>query len=469
MALATDLPAALPESGGSTYFSSWDSGDDTTGDGGILNPWKTITKLLTQKGTETGAILRARGGVYLENINVPNCHGVALNPITLEPHNGEPVTIRKQSAAGSNFPLVMNNWDYARVRRLVIDGNDVENSGVEDADVYLTGGSTFVSVEDLEVVNSREQGILADPGTLDCQYLRNEVHGGGTLASGSRDHAMYIQGSRALIANNLVYDWENGHGVQIYPEADAFWIVHNTIAHIDYASGGYHSSGLLIGSDPSNVGPSDNHIVVGNLLINCKEGIQGYNSNGQVKSLSGGITLPVTPITLNNTTSMDASNGQALIADINNDALDQNGLVSYASLSGAQMVSCATLLGSGMAWANAELVVASPIDYVAGTGTVAHHNAIYAITYIKRRCCAQSGSAPIIDFQGNDVLSDPLIVSDVNRNYHLQSGSPLYNAGVDTLCPLNDFDGNPRTVPTLGAFRAPEELTGLGWHGRGAA
>src|SRR6185503_7962766 len=205
MPLGSALPAPLPESTGTNYFTSWDGGNDTTGDGSILNPWKTVTKILQQKGQETGANLYCRGGSYLENVNVTLRHGTAGNPVTLQPYQSEPVHIVKQALAGSNFPMTMNGWTYFRIRGIFIDGAQINNSAVEDADMYLTdsaGACHHVVIEQCTVTNSYEQGILADDGSDDNHIFRNEHYGGGRAPSGNRDHALYMQGSRNLIANN---------------------------------------------------------------------------------------------------------------------------------------------------------------------------------------------------------------------------------------------------------------------------
>jgi hypothetical protein len=462
--LGTDLPAALPQSTGTNYFSST-TGNDTTGDGSIGNPWLTITKALQQKGAETGAIINLRGGTYIENVNVANCHGISSNPITIRPHEEEPVTVKKLAAAGSNFPFTFNNWDYARITGLIIDGDSINNSGVEDADVYFTGGSTFVVVENCEVKNSYEQAILADDGTADCQVLANWIHDGGTIDSGSKDHAIYFQGDRHLIANNLIHDYDFGHNVQLYPSSRNHWVVNNTIAHVlyDNVSPFYKSAAIVVGSDV-NGETSNDHTIANNLIFAAPYGIEGYTSLGPVKSLSGGITLPVTPITLSNVTSMDTLDGQVAIGSLSGTV--DTALVAYTGVSGADITGCTTLYGSGQTWATSTQVRANTIDRLSGTGTVAHHNAFWTITNIKRRLVAQGGALPIISFDGNDVESDPLVVDDTTRDYHLSSGSPLYAAGVEALCPTTDKDGNARTVATIGAFRAAEEV-GLGWHGRG--
>jgi hypothetical protein len=456
MPLGSSLPAPLPESTGTNYFVST-TGNDTTGTGSIGNPWLTVTKALQQKGTEAGAIINLRDGTYVENVNVANCHGTALNPITIQPYQGEDAIVKKASAAGSNFPFTLNNWDYARLRGLIIDGDHINNSGVEDADVYLTGGSTFITIEQCEVKNSYEQGILFDDGIQDCQIIRNWIHDGGTDSSGNKDHALYIQGDRHAIYNNLIGDWEFGHCVQLFPNANDFIFANNTIYHTDYVLGGYHSSAILLGSSASDSGDSSDHVIVNNLIYAAANGIEAYNSLGQVKSLSGGgITLPQGTITLNSVTSMDTTNGQVSIGDVNNETVS-NALVAYQSISGNTLLSCTTLIGSGTTWANGKMVIGSPTDYVSGSGSVAHHNAIWDIVYMPKRCDPCSGPLPTIDFQGDDIETDPLVVSDAGRDYHLLPNSPLYGNGVDAYCPTTDFDGNARVVATIGAFRAVEE------------
>ncbi len=84
---------------GNTYYVSV-NGNDTTGNGSLANPWKTIGKAASI--ATAGDTVKIRAGTYRETVTPANS-GTAGNPITYEPYNGESVTI-------SGADLVTGAW-----------------------------------------------------------------------------------------------------------------------------------------------------------------------------------------------------------------------------------------------------------------------------------------------------------------------------------------------------------------------
>ena len=62
--------------------------------------------------------------------------------------------------------------------------------------------------------------------------------------SGNKDHALYMEGTNQLIANNVIYDHPYGHAVQIYPNARGTIITNNTIVNTSYTAG-YRAAGII--------------------------------------------------------------------------------------------------------------------------------------------------------------------------------------------------------------------------------
>lgn len=74
---------------GKTYYVSV-TGNDTTGDGSIGNPWKTIQKAASTM--TAGDVCEIRAGVYRETIR-PTNSGTSANPIIFRAYSGESVTV----------------------------------------------------------------------------------------------------------------------------------------------------------------------------------------------------------------------------------------------------------------------------------------------------------------------------------------------------------------------------------------
>ncbi|MBO9610494.1 MAG: carbohydrate-binding cenc domain protein, partial [Paenibacillaceae bacterium] len=77
------------EAAGNTYYVAT-TGNDTTGNGTIGNPWRTIQKAASLMAAGDTCIIRA--GTYRETVTPANS-GTAGNPITFKAYTGETVTI----------------------------------------------------------------------------------------------------------------------------------------------------------------------------------------------------------------------------------------------------------------------------------------------------------------------------------------------------------------------------------------
>jgi hypothetical protein len=108
--------------------------------------------------------------------------------------------------------------------------------------------------------------------------LANRVHNNGTVGSGNKDHALYMEGGPHLIANNLIYDHPFGHAVQIYPDADGDIITNNTIVSTSYTSG-YRAAGIIVGGDGLGL-TADSILIVNNIVAWNDYGLYGYYEDG---------------------------------------------------------------------------------------------------------------------------------------------------------------------------------------------
>ena len=61
----------------------------------------------------------------------------------------------------------------------------------------------------------------------------------------------------------------------------------------------------------------------------------------------------------------------------------------------------------------------------------------------------------------NNLTSSPSFVNFGSRDFHLNSSSPAYNAGLIEYSPPKDIDGTTRVTSTLGVYAAPEEVGGI--------
>ena len=129
-------------------------------------------------------------------------------------------------------------------------------------------------------------GSSPTPERLDVQVIGNRIHDNGTIGSGNKDHALYMEGTKHLVANNVIYDHPYGHAVQIYPNARGTIITNNTIVNTSYTSG-YRAAGIIVGGDGQ--GETANDILIVNNIVAWNDyGLYGYFERAQTGPVGSG-------------------------------------------------------------------------------------------------------------------------------------------------------------------------------------
>jgi hypothetical protein len=221
-----------------------------------------------------GQIANVRAGTYSQNLLMTRS-GTLAAPITVRTYPGEQAILHPGGGDNCNDVLQLFNVSYVRVRGFTVEGaNGCDNN----TNVYVAGNSRHVEISGNEIRNGHDHGLFADPGTVDVQVLANRVHDNGTIGSGNKDHALYMEGGPHLIANNLIYDHPFGHAVQIYPNADGDIITNNTIVNTSYSSG-YRAAGVIVGGDGQGQ-TADLILIVNNIVAWNDYGLYGYYERG---------------------------------------------------------------------------------------------------------------------------------------------------------------------------------------------
>lgn len=106
-------------------YISWDTGNDSTGDGSLGTPWKTFTKALGATGIGDGDVLYAAPGIYRETVSVAMTSPTAETKVLGDPWNAQgfsgvspgpviltPFTTDDESvcASGSVVTIVSKNY-----------------------------------------------------------------------------------------------------------------------------------------------------------------------------------------------------------------------------------------------------------------------------------------------------------------------------------------------------------------------
>jgi hypothetical protein len=268
------LPAPLGASQGTVRYVAVTGSD--TNPGTQTQPWRSITKALT--AAVPGDRILVRAGTYSGTVGAgPSAgsigpavyaspKGTASAPISLEAYPGERPVI------GAMVSLPSAQW--FRMSGFIIDGTLApaaqgvslgNTSGTKPSHVEIS----YNEIRNFAPLNDHAQGILHYSGT-DTALIGNKIHHIGRLKF--FDHGIYMKdGSRVVVANNVINDITGGYGLHIWGNFDDSWIINNTV----YASA---ASGFTIGGNTDR-GKPDRVVTANNILAGhsgTADSHQGY-------------------------------------------------------------------------------------------------------------------------------------------------------------------------------------------------
>lgn len=175
------------------------TGNDTTGDGTIGNPYRTL--YFASKKLAQSSSLIIGGGVYgYDDCLLLTRSGTPENPIIIEPVTGETVTVTGNGKYGTTL--------YAAGNSSIIISNI--NFYAVSVGVSVTGADNL-TIEGCSFVNLANTSSMVFIDCTRCKVLNNyfDTNGGDLLGSGAGDALSIIGCSNMLIQNN--YFTKNGH------------------------------------------------------------------------------------------------------------------------------------------------------------------------------------------------------------------------------------------------------------------
>lgn len=257
-------------------------GDDTTGTGSILSPYRTPTKALQNVGL--GDVVYGRGGTYSNKVSNPT--GITWGTqeserITFMPYDNEPITFKPGS--GDHIFQLKGDIAYFTLQDIVFDGSSLDagqyqmvmiwTQGVTDIINVVIDGNTFLESPDL--------AFIIESISDSCTFQNNTV-----LNAGRDDNtdlttaAVYFRGSNHIIQDNVVgntYAHAQSNpsvGIRYYTNSgDPGNNSTNGIVRRNYVYG--VNTGIVVGTG-ANMG------VYNNLIRDCDNvGVQVFSASGR--------------------------------------------------------------------------------------------------------------------------------------------------------------------------------------------
>lgn len=404
------MNVSLVRAQGQTYYVD-PSGSDTSGDGSILHPWKSIRHAATQ--VSAGDTVLINPGSYEGDIYV-DTDGTAAEPVTFR----------------ANGPGVI-----------------IEGSG-GDRDAFFIEFADYVVVEGLTIQHATRAGLrisMSDHVTIRrCTFADNGTWGLFT------DFSDYT-----TVEDSESYGSEDEHGIYISNSSDYPIIRHNRLHH--NRGCGLHMNGdISMGGD----GIISNGLVEGNTIYeNGLGGGSGINMDGVTHSMvrnnllynnhAGGITLY----------QIDGGSGSHDNKVYNNTVLmpsDGRWAINIPNISDTNNKLFNNIAYTTHTW-RGSISIASP--------TLAGFESDYNV--VMDRFSVDDGNSRInllawqaFGYDTHSIIATPiqLFINPASADYRLKPGSPAIDHGFLLPDVTEDLAGNPRPsglTHDIGAYELP--------------
>ncbi|MGZ6576841.1 MAG: right-handed parallel beta-helix repeat-containing protein [Solirubrobacteraceae bacterium] len=257
------------------------SGSDSSGNGSVGSPFRSLNKLDAVLDPGQTGCLRAGSYGSTSTWHRIDTDGTAHAQITITSYPGESATVRG---------YVDIEGSYTTVSHLSIDGSNTFYRQVREGTncpapvsqpLAIAGRNDVLEYDDYfqSVPSLRGNGIgIGFWGDADNTVIRfSKIHDVGQCEA--YDHLIYLShGNNVRIYDNWLYDDPHGRGVQLYPAPTNARVFDNVIDHA--------GEGFVIGNEPGYT-VSGNEIF-DNTITNCT-GLQTENIAGQgIHDIYGG-------------------------------------------------------------------------------------------------------------------------------------------------------------------------------------
>lgn len=159
------------KAGGTTYYIS-PTGNDTTGNGNIGTPWRSLYKASSTLST-SGSIIHVNAGTYLETHQCIISEGVSIEGMGVTSH----IIFSYVGGDETNSAILLETYPSGgtaaqSISNLKLDGNLTSNSAI------TVFGRSNIKIHDLTIIDFTSQGIYMRGGaTLGTQYATgNEIY-----------------------------------------------------------------------------------------------------------------------------------------------------------------------------------------------------------------------------------------------------------------------------------------------------
>ena len=420
------------------------AGNDSTGNGSIGNPYRTIQHVLTNIAV-SGDIIVLRGGTYNENIDI------RVANITIRSKNDEWANIQSPTGDSSINQTVRFNIDAGwsssggKLYRLEIIGGyyyAVKFETMWDWGGADRSGVSSVTIEACKIHDTGRDCVKVTPNCDDIRIINCEIYNSGLRDNSNAEGIDNVNGDRMIVADCKIHDIAT-NGLYFKGGATDCVAERNTI----YNCGG---AGILLGFDTS---PEFFDLAVNPQYFENINGIARNNIVYNTQNSGIGMYAAKNPQVLNNTIVNAAQTYHSPIyfgltfqdwdADAGRPAsegavIKNNIAVSNSPDSYGVYIRYASDLGGMNAYSGLPTMGHNRY-FKLGGGTLVFVDQRPASTFSG----GLSGWQSHISGDANSAEGDP----DLDGAYHLNTGSPCLDAGETISSVAYDIDKQARSSP----------------------
>jgi hypothetical protein len=248
-----------PPSSGPVFYTATDGNDANPGS--ETAPFRTVSKGVSK--LTPGATLYVKAGTYAEALihKIPRGNSWS-QPVTVAAYPGHSVTLQPPSGNPAVLRFV-GPQSYIVVRGFILDAANVQYDAVKITHSSYSGAAHHIRIQDCEIKNAPQMGILTSLGANSNEFVGLSVHDNGQT---DFHHGVYLATDSNLVADSDVYR-NSGWGVHVYSQSGStnFNVIRNNRL-FDNARVGARGDGVVLAS-------GQGHQAYNNLVWGNKRGI----------------------------------------------------------------------------------------------------------------------------------------------------------------------------------------------------
>ncbi|HWC04084.1 MAG TPA: discoidin domain-containing protein, partial [Methylomirabilota bacterium] len=164
-----------PPSSGPVFYTATDGNDANSGS--ETAPFRTVSKGVSK--LTPGATLYVKAGTYAEALihNIPRGNSWS-QPVTVAAYPGHSVTLQPPSGKAAVLRFV-GPQSYIVVRGFILDAANVQYDAVKITHSSYSGAAHHIRIQDCEIKNAPQMGILTSLGANSNEFVGLSVHDNG--------------------------------------------------------------------------------------------------------------------------------------------------------------------------------------------------------------------------------------------------------------------------------------------------